>query len=323
MSDVVMTDEPIIFKQVSLPGTMINIMNQQRMVKKRTRELLSLAFEHGGYIAGGFGAILARHFVLGEDADNVESFYLQVRQHLGAPTAHPPMPGQPEGSMRSNNVGSGDIDVWFPDEPSLAAFLNDPRRTNMLSMGVVLAKETITGTAIEHIIEHDARVQVIVRFLMPLEEQLSRFDIYNGMVGVTNDKIVFPEHWEVLERARILHVSTWKTPWTVNRFFKYLQRKGYMHVTPSTANAVLTEAFKTLDWFKAEGATMSKESMAAAIGKNKLLKQIALTPTNVQDYLRPIMGALPAERLLEISALFKAANYDRAMQEIHRRIPVR
>lgn len=314
-------DDSISFERRRLPFRLLVLMFRERILTGTTCHLLRVVTEHGGYIAGGFGTLLARWLILGE-GKHVYNLKSLVRGHLKQPIDPRKMPESIPAWRINANVG--DIDVWFPDEASMQGFMSDPRRLRLLAQDCVWAAETVTGTAVEHVVPGDARIQVITRFLMPLEEQLSRFDIYNGMVAFTEDEVVFPEHWEVLERGHVLHVSTWKTPWTVNRFFKWLRRKGYQHVTPVTADHLVEAAVETLDWFKAHEGELTKEDMQAAISKNVLLKQVALQPANVQDFILPIMSALSAERLLEVSALFRPApqHYDRAMQEIRKRMPL-
>ena len=316
-----MEDDAIRFETRPLPFRLLVKMFREGILTGKTCHLLRVVFDHGGYIAGGFGTLMARWFVL-EEGKRIYNLQSRVRGHLKHPVdprLAPPM--LPTWRLNSN---CADIDVWFPTEAAAQAFLNDPRRLKLVGEGGVWAGETVTGTAVEHLVPGDARIQVITRFVMPIEEQLSRFDIYNGMVAFTEDVMVLPEHWEALEREHVLHVSTWKTPWTVNRFFKWLQRKGYQHVTPATADHLVEAAIETLLWFKEHEGEMTKEDMQQAFDRNTLLKHVALYPTNVQELLRPIMSTLTAERLLELSAIFRPAprHYDRAMQEIRKRMPL-
>ncbi len=317
-------NDGIVFCDEALPVKLLDIIKTSRLLRNATQELLLAVFDNGGYIAGGFGALLARHLILHEDADDVDKFENKLRRHLG-------VPGPIDASKRYNNAGCSDIDVWFPDDAALQAFMADERRMKLLSCGIVTATPTAANMAIEHIVRCDARVQVITRFLMPIKEQLSRFDIYNSMVAVTNDTVTFPEHWRALESARVLHVSTWKCPWTVNRFLKYLGaskhmnvpgKKGYVAVTPVTAESFIDAAIKTLQWHE-ELRGSSPDALNEAIDRDFLLRKIEQQPENVQRYMSIVMSALPAERLLEVSALFKAPfDYDCAMQELRNRIPV-
>ena len=310
-------NDDIVFRDEALPVRLTDYVATHMIMRKATRTLLGTVFKHGGYIAGGFAAILARHFVLYEDVFEPDDLTYKISAHLGCPAT------ASVNSHPRHNASCGDIDVWFPDEASLHAFMADPLRIDMVMSGAVAQTATSAGFGIELIIPGQARVQVITKYLRPIEEQLSRFDIYNSMVAITDDRVVFPEHWATLERRRILHVSSWTSSWTVNRFLKYLDRKGYTEVTPVTADSFLDEAIKALDWFRNTRPGLPSAETADAVNKSSLLRAISRTPEKVQRRIMAIMRALPAERLLELSALFQApARYDYAMQEIHRRMPV-
>lgn len=317
-----MHDQDIAFVRTKLPRPFMDVAARRRLFSHTTQCLLETVFDHGGYVAGGFGTIVARRLLGSVDDQAHERLVRDVRSHLGMPKR--PLtaaPGSPHAWR--HNAGTGDIDVWFPDEPALGSFLRDPRRLRLIEHRAMYVSPTVTGTAIEHIVEGDARVQVIVRFLMPIEEQLARFDIYNGMVAVTHDEVVVPEHWSSLEKARMLHVSTWKCPWTVNRFFKWMNRKGYTAVTPSSAEAIVSQGLAALDWFKLHEHDVTDPRVSTELEKSTLLKKMAANPDNRQAFLRTIVEALPADRLLEVSAFFRPAKYDLAMQELMRRMPVK
>jgi len=313
--------DSINFERRPLPFRLLVRMFRERILTGTTCHLLRVAFDHGGYIAGGFGTLMARWFVL-QESKIIGNLHHRVRSHLDLPKDPRLMPlNMP---LWRVNPRCGDIDVWFPDDASAHGFLSDPRRLKMMESNAVWAAETATGTAVEHVVPRDVRIQVITRFVMPIEEQLSRFDIYNGMVAFTEDELIIPEHWEALERGQVIHVSTWKTPWTVNRFFKWLRHKGYKHVTPATADHLAEAAIETLQWFQEHQAELSREDMDQAVSKNTMLKHVALYPTKIQKLLKPIMSTLTAERLLELSAIFHPApgHYDLAMQEIRKRMPL-
>lgn len=314
-----MTAEDASFTRRALPVGLIDYAAEHRVLRKATRDLLNVVFDHEGYIAGGFAILLARHFVLGEDAQEPDDLAKRVVAHLRDPRdpAKAP-PGRPDW----HNAACGDIDVWFPDESTLRGFMEDPRRVRMINDGTVCVKDTNLGFGVEHVVLWQAKVQVITKYLRPIETQLSNFDIYNSMVALTRDSVVMAEHWAALEGQRTLHVSTWASPWTVNRFMKYLEKKGYEGVTPLTADAFIDEAIKALDWYRNVMSSLPKDRADEALARSSLLRMIARAPERVQYRLFTVIKDLPAERLLEVSAFFKApASYDCAMQEIHRRMP--
>lgn len=317
-------DEALVFKEHVFEKPLLQQFAEDRVMCAWTRSLLQTAFDHGGYIAGGFGTIVARHAVVGivkkgHDAD----WHDPVRRHLGDPERLNANAGQ------WRNVGCGDIDVWFPDQASLNGFLNDERRLFGISKNYISIDTTVTKAAIEHVIEKDARIQVVTRYLMPMIEQISHFDIYNGMVAVTNDKIVYPEHLPQLELNSMLHVVTWDSPWTVNRFFKWMHRKGYTNVTPATSQALAQKAIEAHEqWPKeiagyAERPPEENDLLVKKWSEDRLKKAVALMPDGVQKMLQYCVPNLTGEQLLQLSTYFKprSRQYDYALNEIHRRMP--
>jgi hypothetical protein len=298
------------FKAIKLDYPFLNLMTRLRPINGATRNLLTVAFEHGGYVAGGFGTVMARCYTgIIQKEDDI---WNAIRSHLGQPSDR-------EGMFA--NAGCGDIDVWFPDAKSHMAFCRDPRRLDN-----VMLKETVTGNAEEHLIVGDARVQVVRSYLAPMREQIANFDIYNGSVAFNNDWMVIPEHFETLERSHTLHVSTWASPWTMNRFFKWINRKRwYQHTTPSTGQHVYEQVIKLLEWKKKWNGTdvMNDERVRETIKANKLKKRIlAQDAFRMQRMLQTVVSGLTGEQLLEVSAFFpEPLKYDFAMQEIHRRMP--
>jgi hypothetical protein len=309
--------ENLKFFYTKLPMPLLDDLKNQRILKGTTRGLLGIMFEHGGYIAGGFGTILARHYLL-HNRESDEDFEQHVRRHLGYPS-------KTEGKGKFVNAGCGDIDVWFPSQEAVTRFMNDARVPNACLQYGIEVNPTLTGAAVEYLVEGDARIQVVHRWVKPLEEQIHAFDIFNGAVAFTNTVCVTPEHWELLESGNMLHVSTWASPWTINRFFKWVNRKGYTAVTPATAEHVYGRVHKALDWKEkwGEETAIADERIKQAIYNDRLKRRFILQGGfRAQEFLRSLMPGLTGEQLLEVSALFpEPIKYDFAMQEIRRRIP--
>lgn len=305
------------FYHTKLQTPLLDNLKQLRILKGVTRGLLGMMFEHGGYIAGGFGTILARHYLLNnhEDADEFDH---RVRRALGQPEKDKDM-----GPFR--NAGCGDIDVWFPTQEAYNAFRDDPRLPGIIQQFDIQVKPTLTGAAVEYLVDGDARIQVVHRWTQPLEDQIRAFDIFNGAVAFTNTECVTPEHWELLEQNKMIHVSTWASPWTINRFIKWVDRKGYTSATPATAQHVIERVHKALAWKEKWGKTLADkdERIQKTIKEDKLMNRFILQDAfRAQQFLKSIMPGLTGEQLLEVSALFpEPIRYDFAMQEIRRRMP--
>lgn len=318
-------EETLVFKEFKFEKPLLDQFMDDRVLSVTTRNLLRAAFDNGGYIAGGFGTVIARHAVLGQVVKGHEpGWHDPIRRHLRDPVRKKSPPGE----KSFTNAGCGDIDVWFPHQASLDGFLNNSHRKTGILNGFISIDSTMTKSAIEHIIDRDARVQAITRYLMPLHDQISHFDIYNGMVAVTNDKIVYPEHFAYLESNNMLHVTTWDSPWTVNRFFKWMHRKGYTNVTPSTAQVIAQKAIEAHEQWadKANDPTLEDPAVMTAMvekwSQDRLKKAVAVMPDGVQRMLQYCVPNLTGEQLLQLSTYFKphSRQYDYAVNELHRRL---
>jgi hypothetical protein len=272
-----------------------------------TLRLLRVVFDHSGYIAGGFAAAVARSLLgMGKQPNDL---YSNTRRHLGMPRSHP--------THMYQNAGCGDIDVWFPDQVSLDGFMQD-ERVKSLSDDPRIGRQTTKTGVYEFIIDGDARIQVITRYLRPMVEQLQGFDIYNSMLAMTDDQLLVPPEWEWLEQQRMIHVTTWSSPWTVNRVMKYFYRKGYQHLTPAAANGFYDAVMAAIEFYKS--GDMPKELSDG----NKAIILARGSGKGAQAVFQKIMPALPTEKLLQLSAFFRAEpTYDLAMQELHKRMPPR
>lgn len=307
------------FNEVKLNKPLLTMLHEGQLFNRGTLELLGLVFEHGGYIAGGFAALVARHVVMCTPAAD---FYRDVVNHTGGPIK---VAGWSHAFRRH-----GDIDVFFSSQQQLDGFLNDPRRS-IVDLNVT---PTVTGAGLDHIVDGDVKVQVITRWARPMKEHMTSFDIYNSMAGVTNEVLVMAEQWEALERAMMLHVTTWAGPWTVGRVFKYVNTKGYSTLTPLTAAYLHSEVCKTLEQvksvrFEIEHARMVTRKAPPAhlhleLQRNTLLRyMVGCREGRKQWVLKPLLASFTAEQLLTLSALCGTEPaYDYAMKEIHRRMPV-
>ena len=224
----------IVFTEHDLGCSPIDELFAAGVLLRETYELLRIAHSRGGYIAGGFAALVGYMCVV-KRCTHAE-LCSAVAHHLGNG-----MYMRPESAY--NNASHGDIDVWFPDRVSLDLFTSEVTHHYGITFGGnVKVSDTVTGTAIEYRIGDRQRVQVIRNYVMPMHEQLARFDIFNAMACINDRTLTVPKGWLELEENRTLHVATWKSPWTVSRVFKYMRKKGYMRLTPETSAHVVNEA---------------------------------------------------------------------------------
>lgn len=306
--------EQIRFLRRKLPCSLLEYARVNRLFRGMTATLLQAAFDHNGYIARGFGTLLACRFVI--DAYDDELLHNMVRCHLGRPMCHHE---RPAGAVWSD---SGDIDLWFPSRVDLDGFLSDERRRTFVEgTDGCSSRATNTGNSIDHVAASDARVQVILPYLLPIEPQLAGFDIYNGMVAVTADEVIFPDQWEWLERGRLLHVTTWDASWTARRCMKWLNSKGYSGVTPATADGMVDDAVRALDWYS-ENKGIDTVGMQAVAEKDWMIRVITQRSQGMQHELKKMMRVMSPERLLMLSAYFHPPSgaYDFARAELIKRM---
>lgn len=278
-------------------------------------ELLNIAFKHGGYIAGGFGIVIARteYDVKNSDIDDNSDYTSRVkyaiRNHIG-------LYNQKITKDPFSTAGHGDIDVWFSSSDQLSSFMSDPDRMKMWDDKFFTCEPTISDCALEHIVAGTTRIQVIKKFLLPMREQLSRFDIYNSMIGLTNTTLTIPEKWLELEQIRTLHVHDWRTSqWTINRLFKYMNKKNYRTVTNETANKIADEVVNTLEWFAANKESMKERKNVDKFNLNKLQKTVVLSMP-VLKLIRQFLPNMNNEKLMLMSALLDhETNYNYALKE--------
>jgi hypothetical protein len=177
--------------------------------------------------------------------------------------------------------------------------------------------------ATEYLVNRDARIQVINKFLAPPIEQISNFDIYNGMVALTDNDVFYPEHFVELELASMLHVVTWESSWTINRFFKWMHRKGYDACTPSSAAHLAKKTFKLFEW-KAKWWESAFEDprLLEEVKTNRLMRSIILHPSTLEWRLGAVVPHMTGEELLKLSSYAGLPQqYDFAIKELAHRIP--
>lgn len=316
--------DQIVFKDIKLKVSPFDVLKKNRCISTLSRDFLNVAFKHGGYVAGGFARLVARHMLGLVDTklyngDTVEMFCDAINAHLG----HGDLPKSNVSNFR--NAGKGDIDVWFPDYKSLSEFENSPELKQILTFGAynVYSSPSVTNCATEYVFQERVRIQVIKSWVMPRHEQLSRFDIYNAMCALDNESYTVPEHWEALERANMLHVTSWKSPWTVTRVFKYMNRKGYKHITPETCSYMHAAALDAIEFIRKN--PKPNDDQLKELSKRPCGQLGRLDLRQISHRLKKLLPQMTNAQLLELSMYMgnnSSADYDPMMKILIDRIPV-
>ena len=159
--------------------------------------LVSTLLGDGCYIAGGFGRSLMR-------GDAIGAYLKGDRGPLGRAPA-------------------GDIDIFFED-PSKAESHRFKFMSTFRSFG---------GNALE-IHNQNMRIQLVdsEKLILPMEEQLQRFDFTNACVGITRDHVFVNSRFKEIEADRRLDVKNNTSPFMGSRIMKYFKHRGIAGVTP-------------------------------------------------------------------------------------------
>ncbi len=181
------------------------LLNKTGILSEQTRNIVNIAFDHGGFIAGGFGRWAAT-----SNRTPVER---------GSYVAH-----------------RGDIDIFFYTKEGLKAFLETLKSSNI----AVSYSRSQAGFAIniEQKINrsefHKHNVAPIIQAIGCVtgnpEDVLRTFDFVNCMFAFTKNESYVAQAALQLEKERILGISSWSHRGLVHRLTKYLTKYGYLTI---------------------------------------------------------------------------------------------
>lgn len=157
----------------------------------------------GCYIAGGFGRALMRGS--------------SVKDYLS-------------GVMSNGLRGpAGDIDVFFSDLTKADRY-REEFKSRYRSFG---------GNALEINSDH-GKVQLVdsEKLILPMEEQLLRFDFTNACVAITRDHIFVNSKFKEIEKDRLIDVKNNSSPFMGSRIMKYFKYRGLEGVTPRSETLI-------------------------------------------------------------------------------------
>jgi len=159
--------------------------------------LISALLGDGCYIAGGFGRALMR-------GDAIGAYLTGDRGPL-------------------DRFPAGDIDIFF----------DDPAKAESHRRNLKFSSRSFGGNALE-INDQNMRVQLVdsENLILPMAEQLQRFDFTNACVGITRDHIFVNSRFKEIEAARLLDVKNNVSPFMGSRIMKYFKHRGIGGVTP-------------------------------------------------------------------------------------------
>lgn len=200
-----------------------------RCLNEDTKRLITFAFNHGGFVAGGFAREVLtpmRALDANDDGQESEPLAWRVNRYLKRDSV----------IDRKNpwwKALRGDIDIFFPTINSRTAFFKAVALDNVLSKIPVFDSKT---KACKEFDCEDTSVGVVVMCQGDVEDLLSSFDIQNAMIAFDDEYVYRDSSWLDLEAAKTFHVASWSTStYAVARTFKWFSRRGYERFSLKTS----------------------------------------------------------------------------------------
>jgi uncharacterized protein (DUF2132 family) len=282
-------------------------------------EYLSMAFDHGGYIAGGAAVRIAQQKLMGskryEDLfEAIESLFRQ---------GHRPVDPTSDKNIALEEAVIGDIDVFFPSNKHYASFYVDAAAAGPTKARDVVIAPSPMGLATELTYRGKSKVQAIARYTAPIEQQLSRFDLVNSMVAFDGSKLIMAQGWRELAERKLVHVQNFKCDWVFNRILKYVSKHDYSTITRETANELFVYLKHELER-AAAGEFKDKPRKSGWNAPREPGRKFTCTATdNLIVEFKRFVKQLGDEQLLIMSSYVPAGAYDVAFSELARRSSVR
>jgi len=212
-------------------------------------EVFNAAWDHGGYIAGGFGRMVG---VLNARACEGMALYPAWRAREGwrglaqytemmMEPPRPPWEGKASGNWKWRGT-IGDIDLFFPNEAAAWVAIN--RVKSRFGAGIYHTA-TKAGYAQELVIDR-CRYQFITKVNGTPEEVLGSFDLTNAKVALLPDAILTAPEWRELEEKRTIGIDVWSKPNLLWRVWKWAKKHTYLKLRSSDEDRFVNVVFDAL-----------------------------------------------------------------------------
>jgi hypothetical protein len=183
--------------------------------------LLDCAFKSGAYVAGGTARKLYNDHLSGD----LDKFAIREL-------------------FSDSQFNRSDIDVFFPSMATAQMFIHLARALNCR------VEKSLTGYAmnIDMMVKNrwsKSKYQAIIleRAIGDIHDVLQQFDIFPSMVALNYDGFIIPKASIDLDEKKVLHVQDIKTPFTLMRIAKYLQKYGYKTLDDESSDKVVDITF--------------------------------------------------------------------------------
>lgn len=218
-------------------------------------ETFKVAWHAGGYIAGGFGRMVA---VLDAISRAELQLYPTWKKNEGWRNlsmytemhgVRPPWEGK-GGNANSNawkwRGTTGDVDLFFPNHASATVALH-----RVLSLFGSRAFHTTSKAGYaEEVVYDSCRYQFITKVNGSPEEVLGGFDLANAKVALLPDAILTPPDWLHLEATRAIGIDQWNKPNLLWRVWKWARKHAYRKLRVSDEDRFVNTVFDALEAVK-------------------------------------------------------------------------
>lgn len=242
------------------------------ILRHHTLAMLEAAFRHGAYVAGGFA-----HVVADDVAKRRVHEYLRVYERI-------------DRSKQCWKGGRGDIDIFFQSSDGLDAFYAEIMANS--AKYFTSSYEPASRSCVELDCDDVVSVQVITKYIGPIENVLADFDIYNAMVAFNDKELILPVGWKELNEQRVLHVANWTSPYVIHRINKWFNKHCYRDLSPATALELGTQALEIMNRLKKEPIEMPWGKITADNVAHKLKRFL---PRLTNDDLLMLLSVYPAD----------------------------
>ena len=205
---------------------------------------LHVAFEEGGFIAGGFARVFAHAqlFTRRESKRSEETWHQIIDRYSacrGITHADPPYGTRvpvnvldPSTRMQWRG-GVGDIDIFFRDLSGAQRAMERIERElhTGTNIGINRIGKSPGGFAEEYIVRRRP-FQIITKVLGTPEEVVGTFDITNAKVWLDVEGIHHTEEWHDLECKQLLGLDQWDRPSILWRVTKWMRKHNLLDLRP-------------------------------------------------------------------------------------------